>query len=51
MPHTVRIWDLPTRLYNLSTDSMQNGSGGKTFFAKVQWQVTPDLDVYRLLYK
>ncbi|OFA08377.1 TonB-dependent receptor [Duganella phyllosphaerae] len=37
--------NFPGLLYNLTTDSMQNGSGGKTFFAKVQWQVTPDLDV------
>lgn len=37
--------DFPGLLHNLTTDSMQNGSGGKTFFAKVQWQVTPDLDV------
>jgi len=37
--------DFPGLLHNLTNDSMQNGSGGKTFFAKVQWQVTPDLDV------
>lgn len=37
--------NFPGLLHNLTTDSMQNGSGGKTFFAKLQWQLTPDLDV------
>ena len=37
--------DFPGLLHNLTDDSMQNGSGGKTFFAKVQWQLTRDLDV------
>ncbi|TWI61201.1 iron complex outermembrane receptor protein [Pseudoduganella lurida] len=37
--------NFPGLLHNLTTDRMQNGSGGKTFFAKLQWQVTPDLDV------
>jgi len=37
--------NFPGMLYNLTNDSRQNGSGGRTFNAKVQWQVTPDLDV------
>jgi iron complex outermembrane receptor protein len=37
--------NFPGLLHNLTTDRMQNGSGGKTFFAKLQWQVTPDLDI------
>jgi outer membrane receptor protein involved in Fe transport len=37
--------NFPGLLHNLTNDSMQNGSGGKTFLAKLQWQVTHDLDV------
>lgn len=37
--------NFPGLLHNLTNDSMQNGSGGKTFLAKLQWQVTRDLDV------
>lgn len=37
--------NFPGLLHNLTTDSMQNGSGAKTFMAKLQWKITPDLDV------
>jgi iron complex outermembrane receptor protein len=37
--------NFPGLLHNLTNDSMQNGSGGKSFIAKLQWKVTPDLDV------
>jgi iron complex outermembrane recepter protein len=37
--------NFPGLLHNLTDDSMQNGSGGKTFMAKLQWKISPDLDV------
>ncbi|MES2149952.1 MAG: TonB-dependent receptor [Pseudomonadota bacterium] len=37
--------NFPGLLHNLSNDSMQNGSGGKSVLAKVQWQLTRDLDL------
>lgn len=37
--------NFPGMLHNLTNDSMQNGSGGKSFLAKLQWKVTRDLDV------
>jgi iron complex outermembrane receptor protein len=37
--------NFPGLLHNLTNDSMQNGSGGRSFMAKLQWKVTPDLDV------
>lgn len=37
--------NFPGLLHNLTNDSMQNGSGSKTFLAKLSWQITPDLDV------
>lgn len=37
--------NFPGLLHNLTNDSMQNGSGGKSFIAKLQWQVTPELDI------
>ena len=37
--------NFPGLLHNLSNDSMQNGSGGKSFIAKLQWKVNRDLDV------
>ncbi len=37
--------NFPGLLHNLTNDSMQNGSGGKTFMAKLAWKVNNDLDV------
>jgi iron complex outermembrane receptor protein len=37
--------DFPGTLHNLTNDTMQNGSGGRSFLAKLQWRVTPDLDL------
>jgi iron complex outermembrane receptor protein len=37
--------NFPGMLHNLTNDSMQNGSGAKTFLAKLQWQINRDLDV------
>jgi outer membrane receptor protein involved in Fe transport len=37
--------NFPGMLHNLTNDSMQNGSGGRSFLAKLQWKVSPDLDV------
>ena len=37
--------NFPGLLHNLSNDSMQNGSGSKSFIAKLQWQITRDLDM------
>jgi outer membrane receptor protein involved in Fe transport len=37
--------NFPGMLHNLTNDTMQNGSGGKSFLAKLQWKITPDLDV------
>jgi len=37
--------DFPGTLHNLTNDTMQNGSGGRSFLAKLQWRVTSDLDL------
>jgi iron complex outermembrane receptor protein len=37
--------NFPGLLHNLTNDSMQNGSGGRSFIAKLQWKVNRDLDV------
>lgn len=37
--------NFPGMLHNLTNDSMQNGSGAKTFMAKLQWKLSNDLDV------
>jgi len=37
--------NFPGTLHNLTNDTMQNGSGGRSFMAKVLWKITPDLDV------
>jgi len=37
--------NFPGLLHNLTNDSMQNGSGGKSFIAKLQWKINSDLDV------
>jgi outer membrane receptor protein involved in Fe transport len=37
--------NFPGVLHNLTNDTMQNGSGAKTFIGKLQWNVTRDLDV------
>jgi len=37
--------NFPGLLHNLNTDKMENGSGGKTFIAKLEWKVNRDLDV------
>jgi iron complex outermembrane receptor protein len=37
--------NFPGLLHNLTNDSMQNGSGGKSFMAKLQWKVNRELDV------
>jgi iron complex outermembrane receptor protein len=37
--------DYDGNINNLTTGGKLNGSGGKTFMAKLQWSPTPDLDV------
>ncbi|NGZ86465.1 TonB-dependent receptor [Duganella sp. SAP-35] len=37
--------NFPGLLHNLTNDSMQNGSGGRSFIAKLQWKINNDLDV------
>ena len=37
--------NFPGVLHNLTDDSRQNGSGAKSFIAKLQWKVTRDLDI------
>ncbi len=37
--------NFPGLLHNLTNDTMQNGSGSKSFLAKVQWKLSRDLDV------
>ena len=37
--------NFPGMLHNITNDTMTNGSGGKTFLAKVEWKLSPDLDM------
>ncbi|MFS2004677.1 TonB-dependent receptor [Duganella sp. CT11-25] len=37
--------NFPGLLHNLTNDSMQNGSGGRNFMAKLQWKINRDLDL------
>jgi iron complex outermembrane recepter protein len=37
--------DFPGLLNNLTTGGKENGSGGETVLSKVEWRVSPDMDV------